>query len=199
MRAKVIALAACLVALPAFAWADDGAVSQPANAASSSEVVTTAVPQAAPPTGAAATPAPANNSSVIRWLQEAPPVSLGDDYQSGVIQPATDRGIHGEMGFGVGSNGYRDAYATATMPVGKTGELGVAVDDTQYGKPYRFNQRTLAVNLALGSGAGGPPVDCSSAIRVGDHYVEPLWATRIRGSALQDGDPRCISAGPPPR
>jgi hypothetical protein len=83
----------------------------------------------------------------------------------------------------------------ATVPVGKTGELGVAVEDTQYDKPYKIDNKRLDVSLALGAGA--PPADCASALRVGDHFVEPLWVTQFRGSAFADADPRCISAAPP--
>jgi hypothetical protein len=213
VRAKAFALMVCLSALPALARADDGAAvpasaATPADAtsssatpstspsssgASSSEVVATAA-------GAPAAPTQASDPQLTRWLKQAPPVNgLGDDYQSGVIQTAPDRAMHGEVGLGFGTGGYRDAYAAVTMPVGKTGQLGVAVEDTQYGKPYKFEQRRLDVNLALGTGAGAAPADCASAIRVGDRYVEPLWATRIRGSALQDVDPRCVSADAPLR
>ena len=210
MRLTALALTVCLAASPSLARAADPAAPAPAQTpdpaataqsassnSSSSEVVATAA-------GAPASPAQPTDSVLTRWLKQAPPVSLGDDYDSGVIpQGAPDRTIHGEVGVGVGSGGYRDVYGAVTMPVGKTGELGVAVEDTQFSKPFHVDARRLDVNLALGGSGAAAPADCASALRVGDHYVEPLWVTRMRGYALQDADPRCVSAiapsSPPPR
>lgn len=42
-----------------------------------------------------------------------------------------DRKIHGEVSVGVGTGGYRSLYARAEMPVGETGHLSVAVQDTR--------------------------------------------------------------------
>jgi hypothetical protein len=187
VRLNALALMVCLMAPPSLAWADDTGV-----AASTPDVVATAAGTPAAPNTAAASP-------LTRWMRDAPPVTgLGDDDQNGVLMIRPDRAVHGEVGFGVGTNGYRDAYAAISLPVGQTSRLGVAVEDEQYGKRWKVERRSLDVNLALG-GASAAPEDCGSAIRVGDRYVEPLWATHIRGSALQDVDPRCISAGPQPR
>jgi hypothetical protein len=192
VRAKAIALSVCLLALPSLGWAEDSAT--PAAVAAPPEVIATAA-------GAPGAPGPATQTSdpqLTRWLSQAPPVSLGAGYQDGAIQQLPDKGVHGVAGVGFGTGGYRDAYVAATMPVGKTGELGVAVEDMQLSKPFKIDQRRLAVNLALG-GASNAPADCADSIRVGDRYVEPLWVTRIRGSALQDVDPRCVSAVAPLR
>jgi hypothetical protein len=192
VRANTIALSVCLLALPGLGWAED--LTAPAVITTPPEVVATAA-------GAPGAPGPATQSGdpqLTRWLSQAPSVSLGAGYQDGAIQQLPDKGVHGVVGVGFGTGGYRDAYVAATMPVGKTGELGVAIEDTQLSKPFKIDQRRLAVNLALG-GASNAPADCAEAIRVGDHYVEPLWVTRIRGSALQDVDPRCVSALVPPR
>ncbi|MDR3513917.1 MAG: hypothetical protein P4L73_19945 [Caulobacteraceae bacterium] len=215
MRAKAFALTVCIAVLPSLGWAADTAASPDASQPASqpaSQAASPAVAQAASPSdpsssevvatqaGAPGSPNQPADPQLTRWLQQAPSVSLGDDYQSGAITQTPKRGVHGEVGFSVGSGGYRDAYGVVTMPIGKTGELGVAVEDTQFNKPFRVHARSLDVSLALGgASAGGAPADCASAIRVGDRYVEPLWATRIRGSALQDVDPRCVSADPSPR
>jgi hypothetical protein len=194
VRPTALLLTACLLLAPSLAGAQSASSSAAAASTSSdSEVIATAA-------GTPASPAQPNTSPLTRWLKDAPPLSLGDDYANGALeQPGPDRGVHGEVGFGVGSNGYRDIYGAATMPVGKIGQLGVAVEDTQFGKPYHYEQRSLSVALALGGANDGPPADCASALRVGDHYVEPLWATRMRGSSLQDADPRCVSADDPIR
>ena len=138
------------------------------DAATGSEVVATAA-------GAPAAPPQADTSSLGRWLRDA----------------------HGEVGFGVGTGGYRDAFAAVNVPVGQTGRLGVAVEDTQYGKPWRGEYRSLDVNLALG-GAAASARDCGSAVRVGDRFVQPLWVGQFRNSPLDDVDPRC-AAQPPAR
>lgn len=203
MRAKTLALMVCLVAAPASAMAagqDETAATQAAStqspaptdpASASSEVVATAA-------GALGAPNQPADPQLTRWLKQAPPVNLGDDYAGGVITQGAppDRGIHGEVGVGVGTGGYRDVYGMATMPVGKSGQLGVAVEDYQTSRPFKIHARSLDVNLALGGPGAGPPADCASALRVGDHYVEPLWVTRMRGYALTDVDPRCVSAVP---
>lgn len=215
MAARFLALTLTASAAAAGAACAQDAPVQTAPAAapaSPTDAPAPAPPKAAAPSSApapAATNAPAaasassGGSDLDRWLKQAPPVAtLGDDYASGVIAgPAPDRSIHGEVGVSVGSGGYTDVYAAATMPVGKSGQLGVAVEDTQFSKPFKVNARRLDVNLALGGGGAAPPADCEDALRVGDRFVEPLWVTRMRGSALEDVDPRCVSAdpGPPPR
>ncbi len=45
--------------------------------------------------------------------------------------PGRRRKIHGEVGFGIGTNGYRSVYGTAIIPVGDTGTVVVSVADTQ--------------------------------------------------------------------
>ena len=180
MRVSPILLCAVLLAVPALGWADDG----------SSEVVATA---------AAAPDAPNQkaDANLTRWLDQAPSVAtIGQDYTDGVIQEPEPRKIHGEVGVGVGTGGYRDAYGVVALPIGKASELDIAIEDAHIDKPWKYDRRSLAVNLSLGGAAA--PSRCDSAIRVGDHFVEPLWATQIRGSALT-GDPDCISAGLPRR
>jgi hypothetical protein len=187
VRVSAFALMVCLAAPPSLGWAD-----QTAAPAAAPEVVATAA-------GAPAAPPQADASSLSRWLRDAPPVNgLGGQDQDGVIQLRPDRRIHGEVGFGIGTGGYRDAFAAVNMPVGETGRLGVAVQDTQYGKPWRSEFRSLDVNLALG-GAASAPRDCGSTIRVGDRFVQPLWVSRFRDSPLDDVDPRCVGDGAPRR
>jgi len=184
LRFSPFLVGAALLALPAVGWADDGT-------SNGSEVVATAA------TGPAA-PTQRSDPNLTRWLDQAPSVTtLGQDYTDGVIQDPPQRKIHGEAGFGVGTGGYRDVWGAVALPIGKTSELDVAVEDAQLSKPWKINQRSLAVNLSVGGGSAAP-ANCDSAIRVGDHFVEPLWATRIRGSALA-GDPNCISADLPRR
>lgn len=186
MRVIAFALTLCLAAPPSLGRAD-----QPVTTASvpASEVVATAA-------GAPASPAKAV-SPLKRWLQDAPAAN-GEDDQAGVIQLLPDRRMHGEIGFGVGTGGYRDVFAAVNMPVGETGRLGVAYEEFQYGKPWRSERQRLDVGLAFGGG-GHSPADCGSAIRIGDRYTQPLWVSRFRDSPLDNVDPVCIGAGAPRR
>ncbi len=187
MRVSPILLCAVLLAVPALGWADDGSSSPQQGG---SEVVATAA-------NAPDAPNQKADANLTRWLEQAPSAAtLGQDYTDGVIQDVAPRKIHGEVGFGVGTGGYRDAYGVVALPIGKASELDIAVEDAHIDKPWKADRRSLAVNLSLGGAAA--PSRCDSAIRVGDHFVEPMWATQIRGSALTD-DPDCISAGPPRR
>ncbi len=104
-----------------------------------------------------------------------------------------DRAIHGEVGFGIGTHGYREAYGVATVPLGDSGSATVAVSDGRIGGRYgTFNSRSLALSLAFGDGAGrGPESGCGAALD-GGRYVEPLWVTRMRRDHLA----RPLACGP---
>ena len=183
MRLAILALTAGLIGLPSLAFADDTASAPPAPAASSEGVASAG--------GTAPVATSSGDNSLSRWLDDAPTIIDLNNRQAGDL--TAPRAVHGYVSVGVGSSGYRDFSAGAVIPVGKTSELGVAVDDQQFSYRHRkVEQRSLALSLAIGNGHGAPD-DCASAIRVGDHYVEPLWATQIRGSALSGVDPRCMS------
>jgi len=44
-------------------------------------------------------------------------------------------------------------------------------------------QQSLAVSLAVGGDRRSPPDGCAPAFRAGDRYIEPIWATQMRGQA----------------
>lgn len=60
-------------------------------------------------------------------------------------------------------------------------------DSVGLGRPGRWarggKQQSVAVSLAVGSDRRGPPEGCAPAFRAGDRYVEPLWATQMRGES----------------
>ncbi len=41
------------------------------------------------------------------------------------------RQIHGEVGFGIGTRGYRSVYGTMVAPLGDTGTVAISMADTQ--------------------------------------------------------------------
>ncbi len=118
------------------------------------------------------------------------------------------RKIHGSTGVTIGSGGYRSAYVSTLIPIGESSTLGVAYsqtdhgnnavfyphdsygrgwnqDDLSLGRPGRWGRggksQSLAVSVAIGSGSQGPPEGCSPAFRAEGRYIEPLWATQMRG------------------
>ncbi|PXA91210.1 hypothetical protein DMC25_06565 [Caulobacter sp. D4A] len=122
----------------------------------------------------------------------------------------TKRKIHGSVEVGVGTGGYRHMGVTAYYPVGETGTLGVAVSQTEYGKngrggygydgygyggygygglgygPYGYGRGGKSQSIALSldmTGRGSAAERCASGLRADDgRYIEPLWATEMRGA-----------------
>jgi hypothetical protein len=188
VRAIAFVLSACLIGVPSLAFAADQAD------ASAPDVVATA----------AGTPTSPTDSSLSRWLDDAPPVAgqtangQTANGQNGAQTPLV-RQIHGEASVSVGTGGYRDLYLAATMPIGKDSALGVAIEDTQLPKPWKGEARSLYVNLAVG-GASAAPADCDAAVHVGDRYLQPLWVRQFRDPVTPGDDLRCLAAesGPKP-
>jgi len=75
------------------------------------------------------------------------------------------------------------------------GLSGWSGDNLGYGHPGRWSrggkQQSVAVSLAVGSEGRPPPEGCAPAFRDGGRYVEPLWATEMRG----DRNPCAIESG----
>jgi hypothetical protein len=86
-------------------------------------------------------------------------------------QPRSDtpppRTIHGEVGAGVGTGGYRSVYGVADIPVGQTGDLIVAGSSSSgQVRGGRYGGERDA--LALGFSSNGAPGSASGCGR-------PLW------------------------
>lgn len=181
-RKSLIGAAAALVLTGFSAHAQSGA-SAPAPSAAPAEVVSTAP--------AKASPGSTTEAQITDWIKGAPPLGLSDDGDGGVVSVAPDKGVHGEAGAFVSNRGY-GGYVAATMPVGKDATLGLAVGDTQYtGRYYRGNAQSIAASLAVGKPLQRP-AGCPAGVQVGDHYVEPLWASRMRGAPLTDDPDGCF-------
>jgi hypothetical protein len=178
-------LSVCLIAAPSLAFAAD-----PADG-SAPDVVATA---------AAGAPTSPTDTSLSRWLDDAPPVAgqtANGQNPNGQNAAPTSlvRQIHGEASVSVGTGGYRDVYLAATMPIGKDSALGVAVEDAQLPRPWKGEARSLYVNLAVG-GASTAPADCDAAVHVGDRYLQPLWVSQFRDPVGRGDDLRCLAAEP---
>lgn len=178
------------------------------------EVVVAATKPAAPPPAAsaaartetsAATPA-TDKAQVMAWLSNASQPSLA---ARAAAEPAPAKKaerqslVHGSAGVSIGTGGYRSAYATAVMPVGDNGMLGLAVSHTDYGKnamPYygygygygrhgygygRRGGSSDAFGLSYMSVEDDDPATpdgCAPGFRAADgRYLEPLWVTQMNG------------------
>lgn len=105
-------------------------------------------------------PAPANGAAaqVRSWIAEATPPDL-EAGLDGVI-PDGPRQVHGEVGFGVGTGGYRSAYAVGAFPIGKRSGVTIAVGQSRgrgggYGRdgsPPGFASAQAACGGAFGFG-----------------------------------------------
>jgi hypothetical protein len=104
-------------------------------------------------------------------------IPIGETSTLGVAYSQTDHGNNAvfrpydEFGYG---GGYAGAYGR-----------GWDYDGLNLGRPGRWSRggksQSLAVSLAVGGDRQRPPEGCAPAFRAGDHYVEPLWATQMRG------------------
>jgi len=156
-------------------------------------------PAAAPPpsaTGTARTTAtgtsrPLTTDEQIKaWISDAPKL----DRASATDADASlaPRQVHGSAGVSVGSGGYSSAYVASEIPLGKTGTLGIAVSQTDYGNGLsrhgrgygygygwpRGRSQSVAVSLDMSNGRNHVPADCPG-FSDGDRYIEPVWMTRL--------------------
>lgn len=62
---------------------------------------------------------------------------------------------------------------------------GLSGEGYGYGRPGRWSRggksQSLAISLAVGDRDQRPPEGCAPAFRADGRYVEPLWATQMRG------------------
>jgi hypothetical protein len=109
----VAAGAAVLLLAPAMASAQ----------ADSAQVVTTA---------AASAPAPREKANVTPDSITDFITGDDDDGQGPAVRP--DHRIHGEVSVGVGTNGYREVYGQATVPIGDVGQATIGIGSSQIGR-----------------------------------------------------------------
>jgi len=113
-------------------------------------------------------------------------IPIGDNATLGLAVSQTDFGNravflpHDDFSYGdaagLGASGWRGD----TLGYGRSGRWG------RGGK-----QQSVAVSLAVGGEGRPPPEGCAPAFRDGGRYVEPLWATEMRG----DRNPCAIDSG----
>ncbi len=121
------------------------------------------------------------------WVDSAPePLSDRAAPNDGPAGPA-DRAIHGEVGVGIGSDGYRDIYGVAMIPLGDKGMATVAASETHSNFRRRSGSgQSFALNLALGDSAGRSPYSGGCRFGATRDPWAPAWESRLRSSSDLD-------------
>jgi hypothetical protein len=208
VRQEKTAMFAVRRSLSALTFAGVLAAAAPVSAAD--EPIATAN-KSAPP-AAAAQPAAAGQAAVQAdpgvaaqiddYLKTSPAIELPrDGGAAGITSSEEPRKVHGVVDVAVGTHGYRSAYVRSDFPVGKTGTLSIAVEDSQfksrggygyggYGGAYSdqtYRNQNLALGLAFGGAAqsGDPRCRDSGMTR---HRIDPMLTGPGPGDRPYDCD-----------
>ena len=140
-----------------------------------------------PPVATANPDQPSVAAQIDEYLKTSPAISLPKDAAAGITSSDEPRQVHGVVDVAVGTHGYRSAYVRSDFPVGKTGTLSIAVQDTQfkghvggygyggYGGNGGYGDQTYRnQNLALGLAFGGAAQDgrCRDSLAA-RHHIDP--------------------------
>ncbi|HEV2531921.1 hypothetical protein [Phenylobacterium sp.] len=131
-----------------------------ALALSSGAALAQTAPVSTAPPEAPVAGSPSVADQIDAFIKTTPVPNVAKDAAPGVTSSAEppERKIHGVVELGVGSGGYRHAYARADVPVGETGQLSIAVDQT------RFNERLRGGRFGPGRfGAGATSLSFAGA------------------------------------
>lgn len=148
------------------------------------------------PTAASAPAAPVSVADQIdQYLKSSRMTDLPTDAAPGVTSGAEERKVHGEVSVAVGSQGYRSAYVRTDLPVGKTGTLSIAVQETRFnGRFGPRDYRSVGLGLDL-SGAAPDAAGLPCQGRWDDHRPRLDDPLRIDGAAAGR---RCQRPDAPP-
>ena len=116
-------------------------------------------------------------AQIDEYLKTSPAIALPKDDAAGITPGDEPRKVHGVVDVAVGNHGYRSAYVRSDFPVGKTGTLSIAVQDS------RFNGRTGPFAYG-GYGYGGYG-------RQANHNHNLALGLAFGGAAQTAADPRC--------
>lgn len=144
--------------------------------AASVDLNATARPVAPSVEGAALQAAPhglSTDQQIDRWIAAR---STADGGWAEAARPADDRKPHGEVSFGIGTDGYRDYGAAVSLPLGETGRLDIRYRQVENGYPY----------AVYGSGLEQPYFDDSGYAFPG---YQPDAAIEFESRAIRPGGP----------
>lgn len=114
-------------------------------------------------------PAPPSVADQIdAYLKSSPGLAIPGDGPDGVVvgDEPLPRKVHGVASVAIGTGGYRSAYVRTDLPVGRTGTVSIALQDTRfngggygyghaYGGPYGGYGGRRSVGLSLGADRDG--------------------------------------------
>lgn len=106
---------------------------------------------------ASQTPAPAavtTSEQIDAFIRSSPAASVAEPGEVNGVVARDDRKVHGEVSVGVGTGGYRSVYVRTDMPVGETGRVSLAFEDTRYGRgggPYGYHPYAHGAGAFAGS------------------------------------------------
>jgi hypothetical protein len=134
-----------------------------------------------------------NTDAQIRaYLDAAAAEPTPGDEAPPTAAPAPDKQPHGEFGVGIGSGGYRQAYAATVVPVGDIGTAAIAVSDTRFnGRFGPRKQQSLSIGVALGDAAKPGMAPGCLRDRPG-RGPEPMWVTRMRADQGVSAGAACL-------
>jgi hypothetical protein len=142
---------------------------------------------------ASARPVDTTDVQIRQYLDAAsaaPTEVEGDGVTTPLLPP--DRKPHGEFGVGIGTNGYREAYASTVVPVGDVGTAAIAVSDTRFNGrfgPQKRQSVAVAVNLGDAARTAAPCLRERPS-----NGLQPLWVTRMRADQLASSGAACAPA-----
>jgi hypothetical protein len=128
---------------------------------------------------------------------------LPTDAAPGVTAGADDRKVHGMVEASVGSGGYRSLYLQSEMPIGKTGTLSVAIQQSQgrgyggygfggygyggygYGGYGRGSRQSIGIGLDFSNARDGDGNRCDDRDEARRYRLDP---------AVMDSDRRLACA-----
>jgi hypothetical protein len=143
----------------------------------------------------AATADPALDAQIAAYLAASSrplPTAPQADVMGPTDGPVRDGKVHGEVGVGFGTGGYREGYASMIAPVGETGTVAVAVDKVQ-GRGFRGGRasgQSLSIAGSFGAGTNHQPA-CAGLKDKAD--FEPLWVSRMQASNPAAGGVDCAT------
>ncbi len=123
--------------------------------------------------GPVSTASQGTDAKIAAWLDDgakAKPAS--DEPIEDMPPPKPDRKIHGEVGAGIGSGGYRSAYGVVNIPIGKSGSATIAVS-TSHGR------YPMVAGGPWYAGPAGPGTLANCVCREapdGSQQCRPAWA-----------------------
>ena len=95
--------------------------------------------------GAALSAAPhglSTDDQIERWMAARTPAASpwGEAAPESLPGSLDDRKPHGEVGFGIGTGGYRDYSAAVSLPLGENGRLNLSYRQVENGYPYGYGR-----------------------------------------------------------